>query len=662
MNLSIWDWGIVLLFLAMIFFCVFYFKRYTRSVSDFMVASRLAGPYMLTIAPGIIGGIGMIASVQAHYNNGFSSGWWSTLMMPVSLMLTLFGFVSYRLRQTRAMTLSQFLEARYSRKFRIFAGILCWVSGVLNFGVFPMVSARCFIYLMGLPETVPCGNFALPVFPLMVFALVALPCLIACVGGQVGILFSGFFMNLISFALCLVFMYFMLYKFHWGTIIEGLHQVENPDTQSLVNPFKAFDADGFNIWYFVILMAFNSYTRGCWQGGGGFSMAAKTPHDGLMSAVIMRWRTYAQNLMLILLPLGAYAMFHLPQFAEIVAPIQAQLDAIGDKAVIDQVRIPLLLTRILPVGMFGLFIVMLLAGTVSSDASYVHSWGTILIQDIIMPFRKKPFEAKEHLLYLRLGILGVGIFSFLWSVLFPLKDFISMYFMITGAIYMGGAGAVVIGGLYWKRGSTYAAWTALIVGTIVCIVGLGCQSFWNYVYPALHNAFPDWAYLTENAKKFPIPSHITTFIAMCASIASYILVSLLGPKHVHNMDKLLHRGEYACGDTIAPVQKPKFTWARLFGVTPEHTRFERNLMYASFSITMADWIVFAVVTLLALTMPLSDHFWEELEFWRKIPLYAILGTVCTIWIVGGGIRDAFRLIKDLRAYKEDQSDDGFVEE
>ena len=53
------------------------------------------------------------------------------------------------------------------------------------------------------------------------------------------------------------------------------------------------------------------------------------------------------------------------------------------------------------------------------------------------------------------------------SLLFPLKDFIFMFFALTSAIYLGGAGAVIIGGLYWKRGTAEAAWTALILGTVM---------------------------------------------------------------------------------------------------------------------------------------------------------------------------------------------------
>ncbi len=662
MNLHAIDWVILIAFLAMIFFVVFYFKRFTRTVSDFMVASRMAGPYMLVIAPGVMSVSLLIANGQQTYNNGLSSGWWQQIGVPVSMLLTLFGFVAYRLRATKTMTLAQFLEVRYSRSFRIFSGILCWTSGVLNYGIFPMVSARCLITLLQLPATFPLFGFNVETYPVTIFILMVIACTIACVGGQVGILFTGFFMNLISFALCLVFMYFMLFKFPWNTIVEGLRIVEHPETQNLMNPFKAFDADGFNIWFFIIMMAFNAYSRGCWQGGAGLGMSAKTPHDNVMSGVLGRYRAYAPFLMILILPLGAYAMLHLPQYAPEVAGIKAHLAGLATDSLRDQARLPLILAHILPAGLFGLFVIMLLAGSISIDASYIHSWGTILIQDIVMPLRKKPFEAKTHLLLLRLGILGVATFAFFFSWFFPLNDYITMYQMITGAIYMGGAGAVVVGGLYWKRGSTCAAWTAMIFGTVICCLGLYFQNFWSVAWNQLHALFPNWAYLTSHQAKFPIPTPIVTVITMAVAIGSYVLVSLLGPKHEHNMDKLLHRGEYAEEDTRVAVASTQFSWSKLVGITPEHTKSERVLVYTSFYYTMGMFSLFLVVTILALTTDwLSDRFWEELQFWKNITPGVLLGTIATIWIVCGGLRDLVNLIKDLRNYKANDKDDGFVE-
>ena len=115
--------------------------------------------------------------------------------------------------------------------------------------------------------------------------------------------------------------------------------------------------------------------------------------------------------------------------------------------------------RLIILYLLGLFAAVIFGCAISCDDTYVHAWGSIFIQDVVLPIRKRPFKTPgNHLLALRLSIVGVALFGFIFSILFPMKGYIFMFFALTGAIYLGGAGAVIIGGLYWKRGTTAAAW------------------------------------------------------------------------------------------------------------------------------------------------------------------------------------------------------------
>ncbi|MCQ2379375.1 MAG: hypothetical protein MJ025_00400 [Victivallaceae bacterium] len=658
-TLAFWDWVIVAAVVLLGIWLTWFSTRYCKGVSGFLAASRLAGPYMLAIAPGVASVIGIVALFEQNYNNGVSSGWWQQLVMPVSMMLTLFGFVRYRLRQTRALTLSQFLEQRYSRSFRVFAGILCWISGVLNYGIFPMICVRFLVVFFGFPDYFQIQGHTFETYPVMLAIYLLISCYMACAGGQVSILITGFFQNLISFVAVTVFLYFMmnLFGFDWHFIKMGWAAAPDQATNSLFNPFKVANADGFNIWYIFITLLFNCYTRCCWQGGSGFAAAPKTPHAGMMSDVIARWRSYAFYLLVMTMGMGCYAFFHLDCFHEQAAPILDKLAAMDPK-LISQARLPLFLSTVLPVGLLGLFAVMALAGSFCGDASSMHSWGTIFIQDIVMPLRKKPFGEKWHLLLLKLSIVAVALFAGLFSYYFPLRDFVQMYFMITGAVYMGGAGAVLIGGLYWKRGSTPAAWTAMILGTIICLGGVIMQSFWPQIAPHMQQLFPGCEFF--KAAKFPISAPMMTLATMVVAIGSYVLVSLLGPRHEEDMDKLLYRGKYRVeGEEI---RHEKFSMVKLVGVTKEHTRIERVLMWATFGFMLTEFTIFAVITILQLTTDLmTSDVWMWVQYLKVVPIYLFFGTVATVWITIGSLCDAVQLVKDLKNFKADNKDDGYVQ-
>jgi SSS family solute:Na+ symporter len=124
---------------------------------------------------------------------------------------------------------------------------------------------------------------------------------------------------------------------------------------------------------------------------------------------------------------------------------------------------------------------------------------------MILPFRKKALTPKSHLLLLRTCITGVTIFAFCWSLLFPQSQYIYMYFATTGAIFLGGAGSVIIGGLYWNRATAAGAWAAMIVGCTTAVGGIVLTEEWFRLVPHLIHWFPAHAdYLHAHPTEFPI--------------------------------------------------------------------------------------------------------------------------------------------------------------
>jgi solute:Na+ symporter, SSS family len=257
-----------------------------------------------------------------------------------------------------------------------------------------------------------------------------------------------------------------------------------------------------------------------------------------------------QNLFLMFVPIVIYTVPNHADFAALAARVDAELALVDREAIRSQLRAPLVLVQILPHGLVGAFAAVMLAAFISTHDTYLHSWSSIFVQDVLLPLRGgKPLEPEEHLRALRLSILGVAVFIFL-------------FFAITGAIFAGGSGAVIIGGLYWRRGTTSAAWSAMITGATISVGGIIAHQLWP---------------------GFPINGQQFWAIGIGASLLVYAAVSLLGRgRGTCDLDRLLHRGRWRVADdgvvgdgVVTPLQ-------RLFLFTPEFTRRDKIFYIASY--------------------------------------------------------------------------------
>ena len=685
-GMQLLDWIVFGGMIAGLIGLLIYCQRFSRSISDFLSASRCAGRYLLCVAQGAVSWdvIGAVATFEMFYEAGFTSQWWAFLTGPLGLVLAILGWVTYRLRETRCYTVAQFFEVRYSRKFRICAGIITWISGVVNFGIFPAISIRFIMFFCQIPEHFMLGGISCDSYLLLLIGYVSMACTFAMFGGQIAIMITDFIQAAICNISFIIFIFF-IFKLgewdhtggyvSWAQISRALDMAEPGMSQ--VNPYDCSKLPDFNMWYFMIGIFGSIYSRGTWQGTMGYAAAALTPHESKMAGILGTWRGLAQTLLLTLFPLAVIVFMRCPEFAPLKQAIEARLAIVDSPLLRSQGLVPTAMSLILPIGLVGLFLSVMFAGMISTDDSYIHSWGSIFIQDVIMPFRKKPFTPKQHLLALRLSIAGVGIFAILFSYFFKQTDHIFMFFAITGAI-ISGAGAVMIGGLYWKYGTTFAAWFAYLAGAILAVSGIIIQQVWHFksgggLAKFLHETF-HWEWVAANMDKFPINGRVMSFYIMAFCLVSYVVFSLLqhatGKYKAFNLDKMLHRGIYDTHNEHQEHSKPKI-WERWFGITSEFSFWDKVIYGGSIIWTIGWFCVFIIYTAAyfggastaegVFTGGVSQEGWKML--WKcKVYIILVLGTVCTVWLATGGFIDMFKLFKRLRSFKRNDADDGTVNE
>src|SRR5437764_14913669 len=108
------DWILLALPIAAILAFAIYTRRYVKSVAHFLSGGRCAGRYLLANARGEsdAGLSNTSAQFERILISGFVLSFWDKLFYPVILLFSIGGFVIYRFRETRAMTLAQFFEMR----------------------------------------------------------------------------------------------------------------------------------------------------------------------------------------------------------------------------------------------------------------------------------------------------------------------------------------------------------------------------------------------------------------------------------------------------------------------------------------------------------------------------------------------------------------------
>lgn len=458
------DWGILFLFLFGLLVAALYTRPHAGSVSGFLAANRCAGRYLIAVAYGMaqLGVISLVWYWQQNYDVAYTSIWWGLMEGPAMILIALSGWVIYRYRQTRAMTLAQFFEMRYSRSFRVFAGLVAFVSGIINYGIFPAVAARFFIAMCGLPDAIQIGGATVGTFPLLMGLMLAIALLFVFLGGQVAVIVTDFLQGSFANIVFLAVIAYLLWVFPWSRIETAL--LAAPEGRSLVDPFDLGKEENFNVWYWLISIVVLFYGMMGWQGESGYRAAALNAHEAKMANIFNGWRFRVLMLITLVLPVAIRVVLTDPAYAEQAAVIDAYTAAQPTAALAAEVRTPVAVSQILPAGLLGLFAAAMLGAFISTNDTYLHSWGSIFIQDVVLPFRRKPLSRRAHLLLLKGSILGVACFAFVFSLLYQPNQYIAMFLALTGAVFVGGAGSAIIGGLYWKRGTTAGAWAAMIAG------------------------------------------------------------------------------------------------------------------------------------------------------------------------------------------------------
>ena len=518
-------------------------RRYVRSVSDFLVAGRCAGRYVL-LSGGMMGNLAvtsLVAWVETHYNNGWAFQFWNSLLTPLAIMLSLYGWITYRFRETRAMSAGQFFEMRYSRGLRRLAAVLRGGADLLGNCIGPAVAVRFFIYLLGIPHRIMVCGIPVRTFPFLLAACLALALLVILSGGRISLLVTDAAQGLVAYPLFVVVIVFVLCRFSWWDEIAPVMADRVPG-ESFLDPYDISQLRDFNLFALVV-MFYRKIMGGEWVGNG-YGTVAKSAHEGKMATLLgtfgsglstvmpfilvccvlatMNHRHYADEAHRIRQELSVRVAEELSPDAALAeavgaaAAVPAQVHEIGvdpplsraaslDTPTLDAVRetlhehldepaankffqgyrttymqqmLPVVMRTTFPRWLTALLLMLCILLVISTDDTRIFDIAMTWTQDFVLPFFRKAPSPRLHLAIFKAVVLLVGACFWLGSYLFAQLDYINMFITIGCSMWFTGAGAIVTLGLYWRRGTTAGAYASLLSAASISLGGILVQRNW----------------------------------------------------------------------------------------------------------------------------------------------------------------------------------------
>ena len=290
--MSLLDYLIVILPVFFVLGMAIYVRRYIRSVADFLSAGRIAGRYVVNIGEiaNALSILGIAAYIEVTYRTGYAWNFWGNITAPLGIFLGLTGYCGYRFRETKAMSLGQFLEMRYgSRAFRMFAAFLRSIAEMLTNMIMPAIAARYFIYFLDLPQAFTLfGKVEIPTFWVLVIICMTLAISIICMGGTLALIVTDALQGVILYPLQVVFIIFILVKFSWSDQIIPVMLDRQPG-QSFLNPYDVANVRDFNLFAIATGVVGGLLHAASWIGHG-VSSAARSPHEAKMGGLLGAWR------------------------------------------------------------------------------------------------------------------------------------------------------------------------------------------------------------------------------------------------------------------------------------------------------------------------------------------------------------------------------------
>src|SRR5919109_3362037 len=442
------DGSIVGLYLLVTMVAGLMVRKYVGNVEDFLVAGREMDVHLgiASLAATEFGIVTCMYTAQNGYEKGFAGATPGILMALAMLGVGISGFCIKPLRDSGVITIPELIGKTFGPRIRWAAGVVIVLGGLLNMGVFLRTGGEFLVLVAGLDARY---------LEVTMTALLVGVAVYTILGGMLSVLVTDFMQFVVMSA---------------GLILVTILILFNVGWENLVNTVEArYGAGGFNPfvnptmgWQYVVFNAMlNTAAVLTWQTTIARVLAAKDTSTGRK----VYTRTSFFFVCRFLIP-GIWGIAALATLGNVTNTLEAM---------------PRYLSTAVPAGLMGILIAAMLAADMSTDSSYMLTWCSVIYNDILAPFRKRPWSERKGLFWNRTIIALIGIFLLLYGLWYPLKGDLWTYLGVTGTIYLSSMTVLLIACCYWPRANSWGAAAAICAGAAFPISYLAME-----LIPATH--------------------------------------------------------------------------------------------------------------------------------------------------------------------------------
>ncbi len=454
-HFSWWlDGSIIGLYLLATMVAGLWVRKYVGKVEDFLVAGREMNVYLgiASLAATEFGIVTCMYTAQNGYDKGFAGATPGILCAFAMFVVGVTGFCIKPLRESSAITIPELFERRFGPRIRWLAGVVIVLGGLLNMGVFLRTGGDFLVLVCNMNPTMELLGHKVETLVVIMSVLLIGVAAYTILGGMLSVLVTDFLQFVVMSVGLILVTVLILMNIGWDNLVSA---VETKHGAGGFNPFRNPTMG----WSYVIFnLLLNTAAVLTWQTMIARVLAAK---DARVSQ-----RVYVGTSFFFVCRFLIPGIWGIAALATL-APEQVAGNSLH--------AMPKFLATFVPIGLMGILIAAMLAADMSTDSSYMLTWGSVIYNDIMRPFRKGQWSDARGLRANRLIVACIGVFLLFYGLWYNPPGDLWTYLGVTGTIYLASLSTLLVACCYWKRANDWGAAGAIILGAAVPVATLILQ-------------------------------------------------------------------------------------------------------------------------------------------------------------------------------------------